>query len=302
MSETYVLILSWNQREQTLRCLESLRQCSGPQVRLVLIDNGSSDGTAETVRSRFPQVELVALAANQGYCAGFNHGLRLALERHAGAAVLLNNDAELDRKALIELQAASGPEPAILGPKIFFRSHPDRLQSAGAKVVRCTGRVRHLGYRQLDLGQYDAPTRRDALSGCCLWINQAALQRVGLLDEDYFAYFEDVEYCLRARGLGARVELVPRARVWHEGSASLGGESSPLRLYYSVRNHLRVLDQRLPLSRWGATARRSCVLGLSLAYLIGSSRIPKTAGCRALLRGWRDYCHGVQGPLKAPLA
>ena len=301
MSETHVLVLTWNQRDLTLRCLESLQRCRGA-TRLVVIDNGSSDGSAAAIRSRFPAVELVVLERNLGYCGGFNRGLRLALERQASAAVLLNNDTEPDPSYLMELAAASGSEPALLGPKIFFRSEPELLQSAGAKVVRSTGRVRHLGFRRPDRGQYDAPRRRDALSGCCLWINQAALERVGLLDETYFAYFEDVEYCLRARSLGARIELVPRARVWHEGSASLGGESSAARLYYSVRNHLWVLDQRLPLPSWGRVARRTWVLGLSLAYLLWSSRVPPAAGLRALARAWRDYRQGVRGPLQNALS
>jgi len=302
VSAPHLLILAWNQREQTLRCLDSVRRLRGAAPRTVVIDNGSEDGTAAAVRAQFPAAELIELPHNLGYCGGFNHGLRLALRERAQAAVLLNNDTWLDPDCLVELAAASGAEPELLGPKIFSAADPERLQSAGAKVAAGSGRIVHLGYGQRDRGQFDSPAARDALSGCCLWINRAALERAGLLDEGYFAYFEDVEYCLRAQRLGARIELVPRARLWHRGGISLGGPDSARRLYYSVRNHLHVLDQHRPLPPSHRALRSAWVLSLSLAYLGLRTRIPRAEGLRALARAWHDHRHNVRGALVGPLS
>lgn len=278
------VVLSWNGREDTLACLESLRG-----IETVCVDNGSSDRTAATVAERFPDVDLIRAEVNLGFAAGNNVGIRRALDRGADWVLLLNNDATVE-PGLPEALAAGGaarPDAGVLACKVLF-ADSERLWYAGASFDPYLGRSRHLGFGELDAPGVLADTVR--ATGAAMAVSRSAIERVGLLDEELFLYAEDLEWCLRIRAAGFAVVYVPAARVRHRVSAASGGAGSPTTSYYETRNMLAVVERYRPLPRRLSGLRRALVVA---PRIVQNVRRPRSAW--AALRGWRDYRRGRMG-------
>jgi GT2 family glycosyltransferase len=285
------IVLSWNGREDTLACLESLRG-----VETIVVDNGSEDGSADAVAERFPEVELIRAGVNLGFAAGNNVGIRRALDLGADWVVLVNNDATVadDLVPALEAAAARNPGAGVLGGKVYVADPPDVLWYAGGSFeprVGYNGRVRGAGKR--DDGSYDEERDVDWATGALLAVSREAIERVGLLDEELFAYMEDVDWCLRIRDAGLRVVFAPSLRAWHRVSASTGGAASTTNLYYHCRNTLAVCERRRPLGRGHTGVRRAIVVG---THLLQTLRHPaRGRAAWAVVRAWRDYRRGRMG-------
>jgi GT2 family glycosyltransferase len=224
-----VIVLTWNGRDLTLDCLASLERITTPNVRVIVVDNASSDGTVAAIAQHHGgRVTVIANTANLGYAGGNNAGIRRALEEGADFVLLLNNDTVVDPGFAGRMADAllADPGAGVAGPKIYYFDPPDRIWFAGGEVSLWRGTARHIGIRETDHGQYDAPRAVDYVSGCALLARREVFERVGLLDESYRAYFEDADFCLRAARAGFAVRYVPDARVWHRISASTGGQLS----------------------------------------------------------------------------
>ena len=278
------VVLSWNGREDTLAALESL---SG--IDTVVVDNGSTDGSAEAVAERFPGVDLIRAGVNLGYAAGNNVGIRRALERGADWVLLLNNDAAVEPGLVdaLESAATARPDAGVLACKVLF-ADSDRLWYAGASFDALLGRSRHEGFGEPDEPGTLADTVR--ATGAGMAVSRAAIDAAGLLDEELFLYAEDLEWSLRIREAGFAVVYVPGARVRHRVSAATGGAGSPTTAYYETRNVLAVVERHRPLPRGLTGARRAAVVA---PRVLLSARRPASAW--AALRGWRDYRRGRMG-------
>ena len=208
------VVLSYNGREDTLAALESLRG-----IETVVVDNGSSDGSAEAVAERFPDVELVRTGVNLGFAGGNNVGIRRALDRGADWVLLVNNDAEVEPGLVEALAAAAAarPDAGVLACKVLF-ADSDRLWYAGAGFDPILGRSRHEGFGEPDVPGELADTPR--ATGAAMAVSRAAIDAAGLLDEELFLYAEDLEWSLRIREAGFAVVYVPEARVRHRVSAA----------------------------------------------------------------------------------
>lgn len=278
------VVLSWNGREDTLACLESLRG-----VQTVCVDNGSSDGSADAVAERFPEVELIRTEVNLGFAAGNNVGIRRALDRSADWVLLVNNDASVEPGIVETLAAAAEarPDAGVLACKVLFAG-ADRLWYAGAAFDPYLGRSRHEGF-----GEPDAPGElRDTVraTGAGMAVSRAAIEAAALFDEELFLYAEDLEWCLRIRAAGFAVVYVPGARVRHRVSAASGGAGSPTTSYYETRNMLAVVERHRPLPRGVTAVRRALVV---VPRVLLAARRPRSAA--AAVRGWRDYRRGRMG-------
>lgn len=230
----WIIIVNWNGREITLDCLDSLHHSTYRNQHVLVVDNASTDGSVEQIRKLFPDVEVLALPENRRFAGGNNTGIRHALDRGAELLLLLNNDTTVDPGFLEPLVArlASDPSAGIVAPKIFYHAQPDRLWYAGGSISFWTGSMRHLGIREDDNGQYDTPGETDYASGCCFLTRAKLVAEIGLLDESYYMYTEDADWCMRARRAGYRVMYEPKARVWHRLSVSAGGHLS----WYKLKN------------------------------------------------------------------
>jgi hypothetical protein len=246
----YVIILAWNQREDTQVCLGAVLQSTYPNFRALVVDNGSSDGTASAVRALFPQVEVVAEPFNRGFAAGANIGLNYAWRRGADYGLLLNNDAVVDSKMLAELMELRGPDVALLSPVVYHASRPEIIQASGGRRSRWTlEQIDDLcGWRAPD--SWPAAVERDFLPGTAVLCSKAALAAIGGFDERFFMYYEDNDLSLRARRAGYRLLLVTGARVWHKSSVSSGGPSAPGARYARAKGSTQFFRKHVRGLQW----------------------------------------------------
>ena len=290
----YVVTLTWDQREDTIKCLGSLSRITYPHYRLLLVDNASVDGTVEAVRDRFPDVEIIVNPRNLGFPGGFNVGLRYALAQGANYVFMINNDTFVELNILDRLMScADPPDVGILAPKIYYADEPNRVWSVGGRRHPWTLEMIDKGDGQLDRGQWKDAIERDYLVGCALLLKRSLLEDVGLFDTGYCPiYYEDVDLCLRARQAGYRLLLVPSARMWHKVSASGGGAGSPRERYLMARNSVRFFRKHVRGWRWLVV----------IPYRLGSA--VKTT-IRLLYQGRREsalaYLRGLRDGLRISL-
>jgi GT2 family glycosyltransferase len=247
MKTLAVIVLNWNGLADTRALLRTLEHCPAPagwQVRLMVVDNGSSDGSAAALAREFPAIEVLALPENRRFAGGNNEGLRRALAAGADACMLLNNDTEADPQLLERLVLAleQDPQAGAAAPLIFFAKPLQSIWYAGGRCVVPLGLAAHRGLREDYTGQYRSIEETGYLTGCCLIATRAAWERVGLLDEGYFIYAEDADWSLRARAAGFRLLFVPTARLWHKVSASTGA-ASPWKIYQRLRANLTLFGR-----------------------------------------------------------
>ena len=238
-----VIVLSWNGVALTRDTLHSLAACRIPEgwrLHTWVVDNASSDGSPQMVRDEFPGVTLLALAENRRFAGGNNVGLERALADGADAVMLLNNDVVADPGLLDKLLAALAEDPAAgaVAPLIYYAPPTDRIWYAGGRCRPWLAHSSHRAIRERDHGQFRSLEPTGYLTGCCLMATAEAWRKVGLLDERYFIYAEDADWCLRARAAGYKLLFVPTARLWHRVSASSGGAMNPWKVYQRLRANL----------------------------------------------------------------
>ena len=227
-------------------------------------------------------------------------GIELLMKGGADYVLLLNNDTEVARDFLGSLVAVgeTHPEIGVLGPKIYYHAHPDVIWSAGGSVDRC-GQPVHLHVDEVDCVADEGPREVDYVTGCAILVKREVVQRVGMLDERFFAYFEETEWCARARSAGFRVVYVPRARVWHKIEQSARNTSRRYQ-YLMTRNRL------LYLKCTGASASEVLLAGAGMLRGIAASSFrtrdrAMLSCCRPVLLGMRDFALGRFGAPPARL-
>jgi hypothetical protein len=290
-----VVVLNWNSAADTLRCLAALFASDYENYDVVVVDNASTDGSAEAIRQAYPDLPLARNPVNTGYAGGNNTGIRRALERGAEYVLLLNNDAVVEPGTLRALAqaAAAHPQAGFLGAKVCTVEDRGRVLSAGGRL-RGGWEPVHLGLGELDEAGAAQAVEVDFLSGSALLASRRAIEAVGLLDEDFFLYYEDVEWCLRGKHAGFQVLAAPGARVYHPDTR-LRDQESPLVTYYLARNSLLFAKRR----RLGYAVRLRLWLTHARTLLSWSVR-PRWRHKRrqrdALARALRDFARGRLGP------
>lgn len=241
-----VIVLCYNHAALTCQCLASVARQSLAPALILAVDNASTDETASVIPARHPQVSFVPAGDNLGYAGGNNLGLRLALERGADAVLLVNNDTVLSPACLSGLVQAVDDDPcvAIAGPMVFGWGDARTISSAGGAVDWRHADAVTAGVGETDHGQYPARDV-DFVTGCGLLITRAAIERVGLLDERYFMYWEETDWCVRVRRAGWRVRFVPQAEMRHKAPLDVSA-LSPTTLYYVTRNRLLFFATHTP--------------------------------------------------------
>ncbi len=247
MKSLWIIVLNWNGRDDTLALLATLGHCRVPEgwrLHVLVVDNASTDGSAERIAADFPEAEIMRLGENLRFAGGNNQGLERALAQGADLVMLLNNDTEADPRLLERLVSALDEDPraAAAAPLICFASPRERIWYAGGRCVVSLGLTAHRGLRQLDRGQFRAVEATGYLTGCCLLARREAWERVGFLDPRYHIYAEDADWSLRARAQGYRLLFVPTALLWHKVSASTGA-ASPGKIYHRLRANLMLFGR-----------------------------------------------------------
>ena len=292
--EVVAIVLNWNRCTETLACLGSLSRLDGPRCPVVVLDAASTDGSAEAISREFPDVEVVALAENRGYAGNNNVGIEHAIARGAEWVFLLNEDVVVAPDCLAELVAVVRSDDSIgaVGPTVYHADERDVVQSAGGWL---DGRwaARHRGENERDSGQFRSPVPVDWLSGCAILIRSAALEQVGMLDERFFYYWEEVDLCLRIAASGRSVVQAPKAHVWHSG-VRRDYRPSPDVVYYDTRNKFLLLEKqgapwRVKLANWARIA------WTSTTWTLSPERASRREHRRAMWRGAIDFLRSRYG-------
>jgi GT2 family glycosyltransferase len=233
-TRTLAITLNWRQPLITLACIKSLLAMQNSGLDILIIDNGSGDDSVELLKQHQETgFEILELPKNIGFAAGNNHGLRLAMERGYDFALLINNDAFATKDMLDQLLVEATGDIGLLAPKIYYESEPDRIWFAGGHRQPYTLDLIDTGRGEFDSSRWFENRDVDYLLGACMLVNLEAASVVGLLDERYFFYFEDLDWSIRFTEAGYRLRFVPKAHVYHRVAVSTGSDVDSIqRRYY----------------------------------------------------------------------
>lgn len=260
MKHIAISLLNFNGKKNTLDCLKSLEDLNKDRFELsiIIVDNASTDGSVESIKHyvsgiKHGGIKFIENKENLGFAGGHNVAIKYALESGADYVLLLNNDTYVDRNFVIELfkTAEKDKSVGILSPKIYFAPgfeyHKDRyskneigkvLWYAGGKMDWNNVIGSHRGVDEVDREQFDQVEETGFITGCCAMIKKEVFERVGLLDEKYFLYYEDNDLNVRAKNVGFKTLYVPKSVIWHKNAGSTGGSGSKLQDYYITRSRL----------------------------------------------------------------
>jgi GT2 family glycosyltransferase len=241
-----VIIVNWNGKDYLKDCLQSLRAQTFSDYEVILVDNGSTDGSVEWIRENFPGwVRVLANKRNEGFSGGNNRGIRASSGKYI---VLLNNDARADPRWLEELvkMAEENPRAGMLACKIYLQGGSKIIDNVGHLMYR-DGLNRGRGRLEADQGHYEKIEEVFFPSGCAALYRREMLEEVGLFDEDFFAYGDDTDLGLKGRLAGWKCLYVPGAVVHHRYSQSSGAYSA-LKAFYVERNRVWIAVKYFPLT------------------------------------------------------
>ena len=241
--KVFVVTLNWNGREWLEDCLTSVLAMDYPSFEVVMVDNGSTDGSVEFVRQRFPAVHVVETGSNLGYARGFNAGLEYAAAGGAEYFLIMNNDTVIDRSALSALieTAQSREKAGFVTGKIYFYDRLDTFQSVGKKEDPIRWNGGHIGWGEKDIGQYETVEERVFLDDVMTLVDRRLYDEVGGYDPQFFLQCEEFDWQARAKAKGWKFYYTPRAKLWHRVSMSMGGFGSPIGRYFDTRSWMVVM-------------------------------------------------------------
>lgn len=296
--DIFVVALTRNGAPTVTRGIESVLASEGVTVDFVVVDNASTDGSGERLARRFGEEHVLRIAANTGYTGGMNAGIARWRERGGESHLLLmTQDMTLDPSALGRMLAAlrANPGAGLAGPLVLYRDDAERVFSAGGRIE--PRRARSYQLREL-AGHATYPV--DWIDGCCMLIRPEVIEAIGGLDDRYFIYFEETDFCRRAGAAGWSILLVPEARAWQEKDTI----PAPYYFYFMARN--RYLFWRKNYGVGGAVVALTLareLAGLAKGVVLPPGGRSRSLALRWLLRhargtmlGTRDYVRGRFGP------
>jgi len=299
------IIVNWNGWKDTLECLDSIAKINYPDYKVIVVDNGSIDESVQKLKDWLESnksvmdYKLLINGYNAGFAGGNNVGVKYALEQKSDYILLLNNDTIVAPDFLDKLieTTESDEQYGIAGPKIYFESDKTRIWFGGG-YFSWFGGGRHLEYDTIDKNPDDRKTKEvDYMTGCCFLIRSEAIEKIGLMNENFFLYYEDTEWSLRAREQGYKIIYVPSSHIWHKVSRSTRPETNKKVFYYHLRNALLLSRLRAPkyilagIYAWSVFCYLKQVLKMAF---IPSER--ETA--KMIMRGIEDFYKGKFGIYK----
>lgn len=285
--------VNWNRGQDTVDCVRSVTE-GDPGTEVIVVDNGSEDGSISLLKQRFPGLEIIENGENLGYVKGANRGIVKALEKGATHVLVINNDA-ISRPGMVYglLDAFERHTDAgIVGPKIFYFENKDLIWFKGGHFNRNLGYSTHPLMDHPDDGD-DDDRMVDFITGCVMLIKAELFKELGLFDEDYEIYAEDLDFCLRAQERGWASWVIPKVAAEHKVSTSTGVAGSntmtPYRSYFCARNIPILLGKRMR-----GVSLITCLMGqifVRIPYYFMLISMQGEKG--ALVQFIKGYVHGL---------
>ena len=286
------VVVNWNGGEDNLRCLASLVDQVPALDPILFVDNASSDGSPERVAERFPDVELLCNASNEGYGGGNNRGIARALELGSDYVLIVNNDVTVPAGTLAGLLAELElhPEVGIVGPRVLLANDPGRVWAAGGLITWRQNLTTLRGHMAPDDARWQRTAPVDYVTGCCMLVRREVFERVGCFDAAYFAYTEDVDFAIRAHKAGFASRCVGGVTALHAPSSATGGGYNPRRKYMMGVNSIWFMRR---YARWQDWCKFLVfdVLSLPFAWFAGLFR---GRGKAVLAKAWGIF-DGLRG-------
>ncbi|MDP4227071.1 MAG: glycosyltransferase family 2 protein [Bacteroidota bacterium] len=236
-----LIILNWNGKEDTAECLESLKHITYSNYEIILIDNGSTDGSVKYFQEYFPDIEIIENRENLGFAEGNNVGIRRAIGKSADYVLILNNDVIVDPEFLNKMieVAENNKLAGAIGSKIYHYYDPEIIDRPNKKINLWTGNFRIFTSIK-DNGNDDKAEEVGCITGCCMLIKTQLIKEIGGFDPEYFLYWEETDLCIRITKYGYKIIYVPKAKIWHKIESSGGSRTS---YYYYGRNIFRFMKK-----------------------------------------------------------
>ncbi len=245
-----IIILHLNNIPCLVDCISSLNKISYPNYDIFVVHNGAKSNTLPDALAQRSQhiAEIIDTGANIGFSGGNNVGIKRALEKGADYVLLLNDDTEVSKDFLSLLVdiAEKRLDAGMFGPRIFFFDHPDKIWFDGAMFDSEQSRITFLRAGEKGEGLQETVTESDFITGCAVLVKRNLLEEIGLLNDFFFIYWEDVDWGLRAIKAGTKNLVVHNAHIWHKVTISMGGLQSPRTIYHKVRSHLVFTKSHAP--------------------------------------------------------
>ena len=247
-----IIIINWNTYQLTYNCLKSLELCTYKNKSIFFVDNGSNDESGDKIALEFPQINCIYNQKNEGFTGANNKALKVILKQNFDYVLLLNNDTEVKPDFLSLMQASMDSDNNLAATQPLILDFPNKntIWNAGGSFNTFFGlsKTRYKGI--IYKPNLKIETLTEWISGCCILVKIAVVKEVGLLDNRFFAYFEDVDWSIRMTNLGYKLGVVPKSIIYHHSSGSTKknnttneGNLSPYAHYLNVRNHIYLIKK-----------------------------------------------------------
>ena len=285
-----IILVNFNRSSDTIECINSIKK-ETVDVSVIVVDNCSNEDELLILNKCDEDITIIRSDTNLGFSAGNNIAIKFILEQCSNIKniILLNNDTVIEPQMIEKLRNRNNGK-SISVPRMMYFDEPDVVWFGGGVFNRWTGRAIHVGMNK-HIGEYRENSRCDFATGCCMLIPIDICRKLGCLDESYFMYCEDTEYCLRAKRNGIEINYVPDAVLYHKLGRSSGGGESAFSLYYMTRNRLRYLNDYKEMFFFTATPFTIC----SRLLRIIQFRLKRKSKSDAIILGLIDYYRGNVG-------
>lgn len=242
-----VILVNYGKWELTKNCIDSLERSEGADIRITLVDNCSPGLVPEWVTRR-SNLKFVRMEENTGFAGGNNEGFSISLDDRAEFTFFLNNDAEVLPETIHNLAEylCGNEKTGIAAPAVYWKSNPEKLWSAGGKLVKWKMRFEQVDFPDKKYSP-DEGVRVDLVSGCALMIKTDLFREIGGFREDFFMYYEDADLCRKVIDQGYFIDVLPSETVLHSVASGSGGELSKIAIYFSERNRIVLSREMLSL-------------------------------------------------------
>ncbi|WP_297423406.1 glycosyltransferase family 2 protein [Clostridium sp.] len=236
----FIILVNYNAYKDTIECVESLRKIDYLNYKIIIVDNASTNDSFEILTRSLKDCIIIKSKKNLGFAGGNNLGLRYALDEGADYIMLLNNDTLVEPNFLSNMLNSFHQDNkiGIVGCKIMYHPQKDIIWYGGGNINWFKFIGEHHGIKELDRGQCDEEKEVDFITGCCLLIKSSVIRRIGFLSEEYFMYFEDVDFCVKVKEAGYKVWYNSKSVIYHKVGLSGGGEESVFSIKWCTRNRL----------------------------------------------------------------